>query len=110
MKNYSRKKPKVKTASNIQKKIIRAVLLFGFLALLITFFFGDHGLYHLYTLRAETNKVQKYLVVLLFLSNFYITSLGYASIKNSLAICLFFYSFYYVFNQKFEPGGPFKEL
>ena len=59
MKNYSRKKPKVKAASNIQKKIIRAVLLFGFLALLITFFFGDHGLYHLYTLRAERNKVQK---------------------------------------------------
>ena len=59
MKNYSKKKPKVKAASNIQKKIIRAVLLFGFLALLITFFFGDHGLYHLYKLRAERNKVQK---------------------------------------------------
>jgi len=26
---------------------------------LITFFFGDHGLYHLITLRAEREKIQK---------------------------------------------------
>ena len=26
--------------------------------LLITFFFGDHGLYHLYTLKSERKKIQ----------------------------------------------------
>ena len=63
---------------------------FNLLCLIVNFLF-----FRSFFLIIETNKVQKYLVVLLFLSNFYITSLGYASIKNSLAICLFFYSFYY---------------
>ena len=59
MKKKLRNKNRALIGSNFQKKIIRALLFFGLTALLITFFFGDHGLYHLYTLRAERNKIQK---------------------------------------------------
>ena len=50
---------KNKNKSNIQKKIIKLFLLLGIGILLITFFFGDHGLYHLYTIKSERNKIQK---------------------------------------------------
>ena len=59
MKKGLRNKNQALVGSNFQKKIIRALLFFGLTALLITFFFGDHGLYHLYTLRAERKKIQK---------------------------------------------------
>ena len=44
--------------SKIQKKIIKLMLLLGLLVLLITFFFGDHGLYNLYTLKSERKRIQ----------------------------------------------------
>ena len=47
-----------KPKSNIQRKAIRFFLLIGVAILLITFFFGDHGLYHLYTIKAERKKIQ----------------------------------------------------
>ena len=47
-----------KSKSNIQRKVIRFFLLIGVAILLITFFFGDHGLYHLYTIKAERKKIQ----------------------------------------------------
>jgi len=50
---------KNKNKSNIQKKLIKLFLLLGIGILLITFFFGDHGLYHLYTIKSERNKIQK---------------------------------------------------
>ncbi|MEC9007147.1 MAG: septum formation initiator family protein [Candidatus Neomarinimicrobiota bacterium] len=34
------------------------MLLLGLLVLLITFFFGDQGLYHLYTLKSERKRIQ----------------------------------------------------
>tara|TARA_B100000886_G_C20095642_1_gene355738 strand:+ start:134 stop:445 length:312 start_codon:yes stop_codon:yes gene_type:complete len=45
--------------SNIQKKVIKLFLLLGIGVLLITFFFGDHGVYHLYTIKSERSKIQK---------------------------------------------------
>ncbi len=48
-----------KSKSNIQKKAVKLFLLLGISAVLITFFFGDHGLYHLYTIKSERNKIQK---------------------------------------------------
>ena len=56
MKKNLRNKSRPLIGSNFQKKIIRALLFFGLTALLITFFFGDH---HLYSLRAEREKIQK---------------------------------------------------
>ena len=50
---------KNKNKSNIQKKVIKLFSLLGIGILLITFFFGDHGLYHLYTIKSERNKIQK---------------------------------------------------
>ena len=47
-----------KRKSNIQKKVVKLFLLIGFGILLITFFFGDHGLYHLYTIKSERKKIQ----------------------------------------------------
>jgi len=48
-----------KSNSNIQKKVIKLFLLLGVGILLITFFFGDHGVYHLYTIKSERSKIQK---------------------------------------------------
>jgi len=48
-----------KSNSNIQKKVIKLFLLLGVGILLITFFFGDHGIYHLYTIKSERSKIQK---------------------------------------------------
>ena len=50
---------KNKNKSNIQKKVIKLFLLLGIGILLIAFFFGDHGLYHLYTIKSERSKIQK---------------------------------------------------
>jgi cell division protein FtsB len=44
--------------SDIQKRIIKTILLMGALSLLIIFFFGDHGLYQLYTLKKERTQIQ----------------------------------------------------
>ena len=48
-----------KNNSNIQRKVIKLFLLLGIGILLITFFFGDHGVYHLYTIKSERSKIQK---------------------------------------------------
>ena len=48
-----------KNNSNIQKKVIKLFLLLVIGILLITFFFGDHGVYHLYTIKSERSKIQK---------------------------------------------------
>ena len=61
-KKYSRSKRKNLLRSSsvkIQKRIIRAILIMGAVALLIIFFFGDHGLYQLYTLNTERAQIQK---------------------------------------------------
>ena len=44
---------------DVQKRIIRAVLIMGAVVLIIIFFFGDHGLYQLYTLKKERNQIQE---------------------------------------------------
>ena len=44
--------------SDIQKRIIRIILLIGALSLIIIFFLGDHGLYQLYTLKKERTQIQ----------------------------------------------------
>ena len=56
---YSMKTRFNKNKSNIQTKAIKLFLLVGIGILLITFFFGDHGLYHLYTIKSERKKIQK---------------------------------------------------
>ena len=38
---------------DVQKRVIRAILVMGALALLIIFFFGNHGLYQLYGLKLQ---------------------------------------------------------
>ena len=48
-----------KNKTNIQKKTVRLFLVLGIGVLIITFFFGDHGIYHLYTIKSERNKIQK---------------------------------------------------
>jgi len=48
-----------KNKANIQKKAVRLFLMLGIGVLIITFFFGDHGIYHLYTIKSERNKIQK---------------------------------------------------
>ena len=59
MKRIQQKRGSIKNRSNIQKKIIKLLLFLGLSVLLISFFFGDHGLYHLYTLKSERNRIQK---------------------------------------------------
>ena len=44
---------------DVQKRIIRAILIMGAVVLIIIFFFGDHGLYQLYTLKKERNQIQE---------------------------------------------------
>ena len=45
-------------SSVLQKRIIKTMLLIGALSLIIIFFFGDHGLYQLYTLKKERAQIQ----------------------------------------------------
>ncbi len=59
MRRGQRKRGSANSRSIIQKKIIKLMLLLGLLVLLISFFFGDHGLYHLYTLKSERKKIQE---------------------------------------------------
>ncbi len=55
-----RRKTSPRTSSgDVQKRIIRAILIMGAVALIIIFFFGDHGLYQLYTLKKERNQIQE---------------------------------------------------
>ena len=42
-----------------QKKIVRSSLLLIGIVLISVFIFGDHGLFQLYTLKKEQNKIQK---------------------------------------------------
>ena len=58
MRRGQKRKGSLNSRANIQKKVIKLMLLLGLLVLLITFFFGDHGLYHLYTLKSERKKIQ----------------------------------------------------
>ena len=44
--------------TDTQKRIIRTILIIGALSLIIIFFFGDHGLYQLYTLKRERVQIQ----------------------------------------------------
>ncbi len=44
---------------DVQKRVIRAILVMGAVALLIIFFFGDHGLYQLYSLKQERAHIQE---------------------------------------------------
>ena len=51
-------------AVEIQKKIMRAILILGAIVLLIIFFLGDHGVYQLYRLGKEKTEIQKLIVEL----------------------------------------------
>ena len=57
-KKIKRTSPKKTNSSNFQKRIIKTILLIGALSLVIIFFFGDHGLYQLYTLKKERAQIQ----------------------------------------------------
>ena len=50
--------------SDIQKRIIRTILLIGAIFLVIIFFLGDHGLYQLYTLKKERAQIQNQINIL----------------------------------------------
>ncbi len=52
------RKPRHQNNAVSQKRIIRMLLVLGALALLVIFFFGDHGLYQLFKLRTERQEVQ----------------------------------------------------
>ena len=56
--NYRSKKRGNFNSTRFQQQLIRAILVLGSLMLLIIFFFGDHGLYQLYQLRSEKEKIQ----------------------------------------------------
>ncbi len=58
MRRGQKRKGSLNSRANIQKKVIKLMLLLGLLVLLITFFFGDHGLYNLYTLKSERKRIQ----------------------------------------------------
>ena len=55
---FKRKRSLGVSSINVQKRVIRAILVMGALALLIIFFFGNHGLYQLYGLKKERAKIQ----------------------------------------------------
>ena len=69
MKPYSsmkrrRKKKRPNQTLELQKKLVRSILILGAIVLLIIFFFGDHGVYQLYRLRAEKAEIQQSIVQL----------------------------------------------
>ena len=69
MKLYSsmkrrRKKKHPGQTLELQKKLVRFVLILGAIVLLIIFFFGDHGVYQLYRLREEKAEIQQSIVQL----------------------------------------------
>ena len=57
-KRIKRKQTLGASSIDVQKRVIRAILLMGAVALLIIFFFGDHGLYQLYSLKKERAHIQ----------------------------------------------------
>ena len=57
-KRIKRKRAMGTSSVDVQKRVIRAILVMGALALLIIFFFGDHGLYQLYSLKKERAEIQ----------------------------------------------------
>ena len=59
-----RKDPKQINRSDVQRRIIRTILLIGAISLVIIFFFGDHGLYQLYTLKKERAQIQNQINIL----------------------------------------------
>ena len=56
--HVKRKRSLAVSSIDVQKRVIRAILVMGALALLIIFFFGNHGLYQLYGLKKERAKIQ----------------------------------------------------
>ena len=56
--SYRSKNSRNINSNRFQHQLIRAILVVGSLILLIIFFFGDHGLYQLYQLRSEKEKIQ----------------------------------------------------
>ena len=52
------RKSKKNYKTDIQKRVIKTILIIGALSLKIIFFFGDHGLYQLYTLKKERTQIQ----------------------------------------------------
>ena len=68
MRRYSsmqrKRKKRPNQALELQKKLVRAVLILGAIVLLIIFFFGDHGVYQLYRLQQERSEIQQAIVKL----------------------------------------------
>ena len=52
------RKSKKNYKTDIHKRVINTILIIGALSLIIIFFFGDHGLYQLYTLKKERTQIQ----------------------------------------------------
>ena len=50
--------------SDVQRRVIRTILLIGAIFLVIIFFLGDHGLYQLYTLKKERAQIQNQINIL----------------------------------------------
>ena len=63
-KKIKRRSSKQINRSDVQRRIIRTILLIGAISLVIIFFFGDHGLYQLYTLKKERAQIQNQINVL----------------------------------------------
>ena len=63
-KKIKRRGSKQINTSNVQKRVIRTILLIGALFLVIIFFLGDHGLYQLYTLKKERAQIQNQINIL----------------------------------------------
>ncbi|MFL3024512.1 MAG: septum formation initiator family protein [Candidatus Neomarinimicrobiota bacterium] len=63
-KKIKRRSSKQINTSNVQKRVIRTILLIGALFLVIIFFLGDHGLYQLYTLKKERAQIQNQINIL----------------------------------------------
>lgn len=59
-----KRKKRPNQALELQKKLVRAVLILGAIVLLIIFFFGDHGVYQLYRLQKEKSEIQQAIVEL----------------------------------------------
>ena len=59
MRRPSKTRSSIAKTSSLQKQFVRGALLIVAVTLLIIFIFGDHGLFQLYTLKAERKKVQK---------------------------------------------------
>ena len=63
---------------------------YNLLNFIITFFLFQSVILTLYN-----KPFSNFILFLIIISNFYLTSIGLASIKNALALSLFFYSFYF---------------